>query len=207
MHVDIDYSPTDDLVVRPLRYCKNPDLRYDLKEISLYVDKADVVSIVRHLGAQRAVKFLGSIWNNDSSTLRSLDLDEAQAIILTERFSYIYLFFGELNWTTPESTTAKKERTFWKRHELIRLSSPLKIRMGSEIGSLWYIEYSNEFVEDGTIVKKGSDFREATEALLHWLNANFANWRGKLCFDNPAEHLRLFGDRFSQNDPTGRKRR
>jgi hypothetical protein len=78
------------------------------------------------------------------------------------------------------------------------------MHFGKEEGLLYYIKYSNEYVEDDTVVQKRADFCAATGALLQWLDASFVSWRGKLCFDNAAEHLRLFGDRFSKNKASGR---
>jgi len=85
---------------------------------------------------------------------------------------------------------------FWKRNEVLRIKSPIRMRIGNQVGLLYYLEFSNEFVVDGQVQPKSERFRRLTAALLDWLPTEFVSWRGKLCFDNPAENVRVFGEKF-----------
>lgn len=205
MQFNFDYVPTGDLVKRPLRYCENPNLRYDLKDLSLYLEKSDLVSILRYLATLGEARVAGILREGDRRVLRALAPEQADAIILSGQYANLFLAFCEMDWPGIDVSTASNEKAFWKRHELIMISGPLEVRMGDGEGMLWHIQFANEYAHEGGIAKKGSAFRKATADLLRWLETNFANWRGKLCFDNPAENLRLFGDRFSPNGTAARR--
>jgi len=53
MSVEVDYSRTEDLITRPLRHCERPELRYDMRELSLYLTPTDMASVVGWLGWPR----------------------------------------------------------------------------------------------------------------------------------------------------------
>ncbi len=66
-------------------------------------------------------------------------------------------------------------------------------------------DYANESIVDEGVVEKAPLFREVTARLSTWLKSEFVSWRGADCFDNPDEHLRIFGDHFRSK--AERKRR
>ena len=206
MSIDIDYSETDDLVRRPLRFCKTPNLRYDLKDISLYLAKADMASVIGYLKTEQRCTFVCWLREDDSWVKHTLEAHEVQDAILADRYLFIYASLLPLDLTELAGNSSKKEESFWKRNEVIRISSPTRMQFGQEEGLLYYIQYSNEYVEGDAVVQKSADFCAATGALLQWLDVSFVSWRGKLRFDNAAEHRRLFGDRFSQNKASDRPR-
>lgn len=206
MSIDVDYGDTDDLVKRALRFCRTPNLRYDLKEISLYLAKADMASVVGYLNSEHRCAFVCWLRENDNWVMRTLDAQEVQQAILSDQYLRIYASLIPLVSSEPELASARQEECFWKRHEVIRISSPTSMQIGQEKGLLYYIRYSNEYVESDTVVQKPADFRATTEALLQWLDARFVSWRGRLCFDNASENIRLFGDRFSKKRASVRHR-
>jgi hypothetical protein len=61
---------------------------------------------------------------------------------------------------------------------------------------LYYLRFSNEYVQDERVVAKPRRFRRLTDQLVDWLQSEFVNWRGPNCFDNEQEHLRAFGNRY-----------
>jgi hypothetical protein len=94
-----------------------------------------------------------------------------------------------------EVDTMRKEDMFWKHHEVIRISSHTHMRIG-ETALLFYINFSNEFVDNEIIIRKSYTFLQLARSLRAWLEAEFVSWRGPRCFDNPDENRRVFGDRF-----------
>ena len=60
MNVEIDYSPTRRLLERPLTRCKNPEIFYDLKELSLYATAADIARVASYL-AEQGCSFAGMV--------------------------------------------------------------------------------------------------------------------------------------------------
>jgi hypothetical protein len=60
MSVRIDYSPTKRLLTRPLVACPNPHILYDLKELTLYAQPAEIVRVVDYL-AERGCSLAGTV--------------------------------------------------------------------------------------------------------------------------------------------------
>lgn len=198
MELDLDYTGTEELISRPLRFCKTPKLRYDLKDISLYVTKSDMTSIIGYLDKVHGCSFACWLWGNGRCVVRTLCAHEVQEAFLSDQCFHVHASLLPLTESELQAGSAKQEKSFWKRKEVIRISSPTHITLDLK-GLLYYIQYSNEYVEDDTVVPKRENFRAVSESLLRWLGANFVSWRGRHCFDNPSEHLRLFGDRFAKS--------
>ena len=201
MRVDVDYGDTDDLITRPLRFCSTPDLRYDLKEISLYVTQADMASIIGYLSETHGYSFVCWRLEDKQWVRRPLGADEVRQAVLSGRYLRVYASAAPLDIHDHQVTPARREAAFWKRQDVIRVASPINMRADHEDGLLYYLEFANEYVEGDVVVPKQASFRATTHALVQWLGGNFVSWRGKSCFDNAAEHLRLFGDRFCRNKP------
>jgi hypothetical protein len=208
MSLDIDYGDTEDLVTRPLRYCANPKVLYDLKQLNLYVTRTDLARIIDHLNTDYGCTFTCCVWMEGKWSKSHKSSKEAKEMVLSERWgsrenAYRWIYAAVVPVDIPDSAVAdtKHEDLFWKRHEVIRISSPTNMVFGGVIGSLFYISFSNEYVENERIVRKSPHFLELTTRLQHWLKANFVSWRGNGCFDNPDENTRLFGDRFRNNKP------
>jgi hypothetical protein len=203
--MDIDYSDTDALFEQPLRYCENPKVLYDLQKLTLYAKRDDIARIVNFLGTTCKCSFVGWIRINKKWVKRALSLNEATETVRQENgplkadpYLRIYAYRNSCEIPDADVTRIKDEDTFWKRHEIIRVSCPSHIGMGAAKAMLFYIDFANEFVDEQRIVRKSDDFVAMTCSLLRWLKAEFVTWRGPLCFDNPDENIRIFGDRFTK---------
>jgi hypothetical protein len=201
MSINIDYSPTNQLLEQPLQYCKNPKILYDLKELNLYVERKDVVGIARYLCDGAGCILAGCLRNENEWAIRQLGTNDLHRVIQEDRSlsngsRFLWIYASPEAVTVPDAAveSRKREETFWKRHEIIRVSSPTRMHFASGEGLLYYIQFSNEFVENESAVPKSGHFRELTNKFLDWLGANFVSWRGKYCFDNQTEHNRIFGD-------------
>lgn len=200
MNIKIDYSPTKKLLAKPLTRCKNPFLRYELKELTLYATGADIVRVADYL-AQQGCSFVGVVRERDDWVVRTLTRDQATELVARkvsylQHYSQLYALPGRLAVTDSAIRTAKKEDAFWKRHEVIRLGSPTAMVWRSRTGQLYYLHFANEFVAGQTVKAKSPRFRKLTAGLVEWLGQQFVGWRGSHCFDNEKVHRRLFGKRF-----------
>jgi hypothetical protein len=199
MSLDIDYEGTEDLVRRPLRYCKNPKILYDLQQLTLYATRDDIVRVVDFLNSEHNCAFVCWLREQDKWVRHDLSSDETGRAVLRDRdrrYLRIYALPNPIDILDADVDTLKQEDIFWKRHEVIRISSPTNVGMDAGTGLLFYINFSNEFVDDEMITQKSRDFLQLTKSLVAWLGTEFVSWRGPRCFDNRNEHLRLFGDRF-----------
>jgi hypothetical protein len=202
LNLDIDYSDTENLVRRPLRYCKNPKILYDVREMHLYATRNDIARAIAFLASDFHCSFACWVRENDQWVMRQLIAKEAQAVVLADeqtRYLRVYATKGKLDVPADEVGTSRDENAFWKRNEVIRISSPTHMMLSGKLGLLFYISFSNEHVQDEKIVRKSEDFVAMTGALTAWLKTQFVSWRGPCSFDNRDEHIRLFSDRFTKN--------
>ena len=209
MSVEIDYSPTRRLIEKPLTRCKNPEILYDLKELTLYARAADIAQVADYL-AEQGCSFAGVVRQGDDWVLQTLSPDQATELI-ARKVSYgqfylqVYAMPRRIVMTDAAISTSRKESTFWKRHEVIQIEAPLQIGWGSRTGQLYNIHFSNEFIDGGKVVAKSSRFRKLTDELIDWLGKKFVTWRGADCFDNEKAHRRMFGKQFlGKNVPSAK---
>jgi hypothetical protein len=201
---DIDYSPTRHLVDEPLNFCENPKILYDLRELTLYANRADVAGVARFLGNDAGCQFAASMRLNGEWSVRHLDFDEAEQTILKDTgpsccYRWIYALLDPIEISASAVGTARKEAAFWKRREIVRISRPTNMLLDpiNRVPSLlYYIHFSNEYVKNESVVAKSERFVGLTARLIDRLRTEFVTWRGSNCFDNEQEHLRAFGDRF-----------
>lgn len=198
MRVDVDYSPTEDLITHPLRHCEHPDLRYDLRQLSLYLTPADMASIVGWLGHGQGWSFVCWCREGNAWARRPLGTEDVRQAVLADGYFRIYASPAPLHIEDRQVDTWKRESAFWKRRQIIRIDSPINMLLQAQKGLLYYLHFANEYVDGNAVLPKPASFTATTDALLRWLGENFVSWRGKSSFDNPAENLRLFGDRFSK---------
>jgi len=206
LETDINYSGTESLVEQPLRYCENPKILYALQKLSLYAKRDDIARIINFLGASCGCSFVGWIRKDDAWVKQALTREQAEETVCPvagsrkpPAYLRIYAFHSSFEMPDAGVTTVKDEDLFWKQHEIIRVSSPTHIGIGGKLALLFQIDFANEFISGPKIVPKSDDFIEMTSSLLRWLKAEFVTWRGPRCFDNAAENIRIFGNRF-RND-------
>lgn len=194
--IKIDYSETADLINNPLRFCANPEIKYKLYEVSMYARPEDMVEIANYLVTESL--FPSSyLWKNGRSAKLSTDIGEICDQIIKERYSFIYFATNPVDLDQIEQLTAKQEEQFWKRNEIIRMCSATKMHLRGEMGQLYYIKFSTEYIQpDAKIATKSAEFLVRTNDLIVRLESLYLSSRGPFCFDNPGEHKCLFGDQF-----------
>jgi hypothetical protein len=204
----IRYSGTEDLVEHPLRYCKNPKVLYDLKKLTLYATRHDIASVVDYLSSQHHCVFDCWLVKENAWVRYRLGTEETKKAIfgrggggtfgVPESYLYIYAQPKPVEIPDVDVNELDQEAVFWKRHDVIRISSPFHIGL-QDPALLFYINFSNEYVENEQIVRKPDSFTVVTDSLIEWMKANFVSWRGPNCFDTREEHFRIFGDRYEKS--------
>jgi hypothetical protein len=210
LDTEIDCGDTNSLVTEPLKYCKNPKILYALHLLNLCVSGQDIASVVDFLYEHHHCTFYARLRQNSRWVTFKIDQEEVkQAIFQSAKRStpafYLWIYAAKHDLEIPDAEveSMKSEDVFWKRHELIRISSPTHISLGQGEESLdYYINFSNEYVENEEIIPKSGGFSELTISFMGWLATRFVTWRGPLCFDNPEEHVRQFGERFTNGRST-----
>jgi hypothetical protein len=207
MTIDIDYDGTRALIEEPLRYCSQPKVLYDLKEFTFYVTRDDFAGVVDYLGGNAGATWLAWVSEEQRWVQKSLQRDEVRRLVQSdpgrlrpEKFMQIYCMLKPIAVPESEVATSKQEDRFWKRNEIIRLRAPTHMVLGSNLGLLFYVNFSCEFVDDGKVTRKSREFCALADRFVEWLKAHFVSWRGPNCFDTPQENRRMWGDRFAPVD-------
>ncbi len=199
LSVAIDYRPTSHLRRQPLAACKNPEILFDLRELSLYAQPADLQRVAGYL-AEQGCSFCGIVRAGKEDIAKSLKPAEVSALLAKRgalpAYLQIYASIKPLALTEADVDTARKEDAFWKRREVVRFDAPMQMGMGSKAALLYSIHFANEHVAGGKVKPKSSQFRSLTSGLVEWLGREFVTWRGPDCFDNEQIHMRVFGKKY-----------
>jgi hypothetical protein len=206
--LDIDYSPTDHLLLQPLTYCPNPKILYALKDLTLYITHEDSARIIEYLASQHHCSFMAWIHSGGQWVKRPHSAAQLAAMIRADAktpgissYSSIDAIFPAFPVPDDQSQTLEDRDLYWKRNPVVHLTSPFSIHLSTaspQNASLFYIKFSNEFIDGDKLSPKPAAFLNATTALLHWLQTHFVSWRGKSSFDNPSEHKRIFADKYTR---------
>src|SRR5215475_14297320 len=97
MSLDIDYEGTEDLVTRPLRYCKNPKILYDLQQLTLYATRDDIVRVINFLNSEHNCAFVCWLREHDKWVGHILSRDETRRAVLREHHSSYLRIYALLN--------------------------------------------------------------------------------------------------------------
>ena len=199
LKVDVDYGDTESLVTDPLRYCANPKILYAFESLTLYVTRQEIAGLIDYLYVSHQCRFYTWLRTDGRWVKHVLDAAQTRNAVMQDRYFWIYASTRELDIPEMAVDSSASEDAFWKRHELIRISSATRIHSGGEEALLFYVKFANEHIDNGVVVRKSDAFADMTSDLLAWLKVHFVSWRGPRCFDNPHEHVRVFKDRFAKN--------
>ena len=182
MSFEIDYSPTDVRIDRPLDPIDKPWLKAKQHELTGLWRPSDALDVARHLVEVEALVAYLAAWNQP---VRAVSPDELQETFESER-AYSIVFSS-----TPRSFVSG-ERDLWMSAPVIALSSPMHINYANGVGHLYFLRYADEIFDKGIVVQQPSELRACTSRLRAWLAERFVTTRGKRAFDASTERDRLF---------------
>ena len=173
---EIDYSPTAELVSKPLDPIPQPWVRAKRCEITAYWQPSDAERFAQYLSGVQSVRIY-----------RDLNGIEECGIEAVE-------FYPELNralYFTNMSPPALRMRDPQNAEPLLRLGSPFHIASPSGIALLHYINYAEEILKGTEVLHQPSPFMSFAREARAWLNVNYSAMRGKNTADNPTEYERI----------------
>ncbi|MBS0266354.1 MAG: hypothetical protein JSS02_30770 [Planctomycetes bacterium] len=225
LRIDLDYAPTLHLLKKPLDRCQNPKVLYDLHDLSLFVTAADIQGVVRYLAESLGCQFVVGRRGPEGCVHAAQSLGEVLETVVTGTYTHLYAMPRAQEIPGDAVATARREDAFWKREEVVRLSSrshvcrtqvagsppgllystqPPTSPSDTELGLQYYLRFSNEFVRGEQVVAKSAEFRQLTTGLMGRLREQFVSWRGPHSFDNPEVHTLVFGDRFQKKSKSSK---
>lgn len=174
---DIDYTPTESLLEKPLDRIEEPWLRALRIEITAYWRPTD---------AQRFAEYLtGTL----SARVLRREPDLKECAIVREDFRSEPV--SDLYFSPVVLSKLPSVRDPEKFAPLLKLSSPFRIAIPGGLALLYYIEYAEEIPSGAQFEKQPPTFRSFSKNAADWLKAHYSSTRGPHTADNPEEYARV----------------
>lgn len=197
--IDIDYSPTDHLISRPLTFCEKPNIKYNFSELTSYWSGDNLSDFLRFIFFD--LKLNVYCWfseHPDNKRLFKKVSFEKAIQIITINHHYLNFYFSTYELDLSKHLKFSDERgvyvkdDIWRKNEIIQLRAPLVI-MG--YGLLYYINFCNQYLDKGNVKDKSTNFESTTTQLKIWLKEKFITKRGVNCFDGQQAYDKFMAKR------------
>lgn len=197
--IDIDYSPTEELIVNPITFCEKPNIKYKFQELTSYWSGDNLKNFLQFIFHD--LKLNAYCWFSEhpdnKRRFEKVSFNKAmQIIIVNHRYLNFYFSANELETSNYVQLTDNNgvylKEGIWRRDEIIQLTAPYVI-MG--YGLLYYINFCNQYLDKGNVKDKSEQFEIATTQLNKWLKEKFVTKRGKNCFDGQEAYDKFIAKR------------
>lgn len=179
---EFKYSPTDELISRPLDPIERPWLQPKRRQITAYWRPEDAERFARYLAEELGARVFQRIRGGEIQPCRIEDVE----------------FFPELKpelfFTNVAEIAPPRIHDPEKASAFIRLSGPYHILIAfpNDLAFLYYIKYADETMSDSKVIKQPALFAEFTRTAREWLSQHYLADRSKNSADNPKEYVRVF---------------
>jgi hypothetical protein len=174
---EIDYSPTSELVSKPLDLIEQPWLKARRSEITAYWQPADAERFASYVSKIPGVRIY-----RDSNGFEECGIEVVE-------------FYPELKcdlyFTNALELPPLRGRNPQKAAPLLRLTSPFHIACPTGIALLHYIEYADEILHGAEVLSQPQPFSMFARQARAWLQQNYSSQRGRNTADNAAEYERI----------------
>ncbi|MBN8851082.1 MAG: hypothetical protein BGO55_28715 [Sphingobacteriales bacterium 50-39] len=185
MSIDIDYSPTEELLTHPITFCEKPMIKYKFKNLSSYWKNQDLKDFLAHLFNDLQFYVYCWYWHGQQRYFEQVSYEKAIEII-TANHRYLDFYFSIRPVDRSEMDTFEHENGIvikndrWRKLELIELSAPIHM-LG--YGLHYSIRYCTQYLDKGNVADKSSLFNEKISQFESWLKTRFNTHRGRNCYD------------------------
>jgi len=187
LSIDINYSPTNQLIENPIVYCENPKLKYKYNQLTSYWAENNLTDFMEHLFKEMKFNVYCWYWQypENKRYFEKVSFEKAKEIILSNhKYLRFYFSMDELNTSQniqqSDSNGVYLDEKIWQKNEIVELSAPFVI-MG--YGLLYTIRFCNQYLDKGIITNKSSTFENLTNSLKCWMKKTYITKRGNNCFD------------------------
>jgi len=193
--IDIKYSPTDQLVTRPLDPIEEPWRQPKRRQITAFWKPTDAERFASYLTQSLHARVFAQRVPYEFAEVTSADIE----------------FYPELKhdllFTNLDVQTAPEGRDPEKRSPFLRLNGPLHMHYSfpadpnsrENVRLLHYIQFSQEVVIEGRLEQQPSRFLTFARDACDWLSRNFVSLR-KNTADNPEEYSKFKRDKTIWHD-------
>jgi hypothetical protein len=180
---EIKYSPTEELVSRPLDPIDEPWLQPKRRKITAYWRPSDAEKFTQYLATTLGARIFQRLPGSEITPCEIDSVEFHPELRPT-------LYFTVLPDLMPPAGREPQEVA-----PFLKLNWPfhIVIKYPDDIALLHCVEYSNEVVRGGAIVKQPEEFLAFSRRVIEWLSHEFPPTRGLYSADNPEEYTRIFG--------------
>ncbi len=200
--IDIDYSPTEELIINPITFCEKPNIKYKFQELTSYWSGDNLKDFLNFIFHDLNLKVYCWYSQHPENKRRFEKVTFEKAMqIITVNHRYLNFYFSDIELDTTKYIKLNDENGvylkegIWRRDEIIQLTAPFVI-MG--YGLLYYINFCNQFLDKGKVKDKSQKFETITIELKKWLIEKFIIKRGKNCFDGQEAYDKFMTKRNSE---------
>jgi len=171
MTVDIDYSPTEELLTHPITYCERPLIKYKFKNLHFSWNHQDLKDFLTYMFNDLKLHVYCWYWYGQRRYLEQVSYEKSMEII-TVNHRYLYFYFSIQPVDLLEIDTFDHEDGIyvmhdpWRKLELIELTHPTN-------DVIYYIRYCTQYLDMGNVADKSRLFSEKTNQLADWLKSRF----------------------------------
>jgi hypothetical protein len=202
--IDIDYSPTQELIDNPIVFCEKPNIKYKFKELTSYWTGNDLKTFLQFIFTDLKLNVYCWFDQHSDKTRRfeKVSLDKAIQIT-TVNHRYLNFYFSKDEFDTSKyikktiNNDVYIDEGIWRRNELVQLAAPI-VMLG--YGVLFYINYCNQYLDKGEVADKSQKFENLTTNITNWLKQNFVTKRGKNCFDGQQAYEKFEAKRNAEKN-------
>ncbi|MBQ8414617.1 MAG: hypothetical protein IJX58_05165 [Clostridia bacterium] len=177
--VDIDYSPSSHLFENAITYCEQPKIKYKTYNIGGFWEKGALFELIEFLAQKQLLIYLW-YWNESGKRcFKQVDFVELTKFLSDENSKYlgIYFSFEPLEQISNISYQDEKgiyiDRNLWRKKELIKIDSPIRVMSDNRIKLCYNMEFCSEFLDSNGMVNfKSDDFCKLVKALLKYIKEN-----------------------------------
>jgi hypothetical protein len=191
MEMDIKYSPTDQLVSRPLDPIEQPWHQPKRHEVTAFWKPVDAERFAIYLAES-----LGARTFSEDVPYQFTEVPLADVEFYPE-LKHSLLFTNLDDAAVPQGRDPEKSSPFLRLNGPFHMvySLPRTLNSNENNRLLHYIKYSQEVVRGGTLEKQPTQFLTFAQEACAWLSRNFVSLRGKNTADNLEEYLKVQRDR------------
>ena len=196
MSIDIDYSPTEQLVAKPITFCETPNIKYKFSDLSALWTPEDLEKFLRFMMEELNLTAYYHYFKQPDNirVFEPVSLD--WAIQRGDLFLQCY-FTGEpidieAVTTYPDEKGVMVKRDLWRKEESVEFNRIIisgAHGLAGEAGHypMYFLKFCTQYIDRGEVRDKSKEFAELTARLMNWLKENFNTGRGKNCFDSEEE--------------------
>ena len=197
--IDIDYSPTEELIENPITFCEKPNIKYKFKELTSYWSGDNLSDFLKFIFFDLKLNVYCWFSQHPENKRRFEKVSFDKAIqIITVNHRYLNFYFSANELDTPgyikltDDNGVYLKEGIWRRDEIIQLTAPF-IMMG--YGLLYYINFCNQYLDKGNVKDKSEQFEKITSQIQVWLKTKFITKRGTNCFDGQEAYDKFMAKR------------